>query len=148
MRPIKFRAWDTKRKKMYSAAEMGRDELTLNPDGRGFVNVNGVSTKLSHYCSHLIPMQFTSLHDKNGKEIYESDIVLFDSTVENMPNTRHVIKWLDGHFTGGGILGAGDYDGKDCEVIGNIHENPEMLKSDLGKEVNNGDNRKGSPSQV
>lgn len=49
MRQIKFRAWDTIRKKMFSAEEMGQDQETIMPDGKGFVNVNSISTRLTQW---------------------------------------------------------------------------------------------------
>jgi uncharacterized phage protein (TIGR01671 family) len=71
-----------------------------------------------------ILMQFTGLLDKNGKEIYEGDIVdskLYDGTRKN-----YVVEYRDGSF----VIGLTEL-GKwieDVIVIGNIYENPNLLE--------------------
>ena len=66
--------------------------------------------------------QFTGLHDKNGKEIYEGDIIRH----KDMVKPYHVI--YDGHqFTPNDGFRSLSYP-KHWEVIGNIHDNPELLK--------------------
>ena len=126
MKEIKYRAWDTTRKKMWSPEEMGEDELTINPDGSGFVNVHGENTKLSQYMDHLIPLQFTGLKDKAGKEIYEGDVVRnnWNGSVEAIQDIRS-IDWL---LSDGFLAGQENDDALlDAEIIGNIHENPELI---------------------
>ena len=68
-------------------------------------------------------MQFTGLKDKNGKEIYESDIV------ESMGH-KYLIQWMDGMFVSLLIpekLFQFRKVNHACEVIGNEYENPELL---------------------
>lgn len=67
--------------------------------------------------------QYTGLKDKNGKEIYEGDIVLRGSD-----NSPEVVEFDDDIDTDGvyGRCSGWAFDG--WEVIGNIYENPELLK--------------------
>ena len=74
--------------------------------------------------------QYAGQHDRNGKEIYEGDLVIVEQEDES---ELIEIKWYDdaSRF----VLAAStytcdfdNYSGEDCEVIGNIYENPELLK--------------------
>jgi len=127
MREIKFRGWHTSAKKMFSAEEMASDQLTLLTNGSCFINVNGKHTSMSTIYPNdkFIPMQYTGLKDNKGKEIYEGDIV-----------ERGVILFDNGKFQGyyydsGGIAESWEDDlfqEKVINVIGNMYENPELLK--------------------
>lgn len=95
--------------------------------------------------------EYTDFCDKNGKPIFEGDIMLVDVKKEATPksNDRHITKasveFQNGGFTlGGGELVLFTYYGlkflfkpssfSEYEVIGNIHENPDVF----GVPVNNG----------
>lgn len=73
------------------------------------------------YVTEVVPStigQYTGLKDKNGKEIYEGDML-------QHPNHKTTIVTWDETECGWNIVGYGIHL---CEVIGNIHDNPELIK--------------------
>jgi len=85
-------------------------------------------------------MQFTGLLDKNGKEIYEGDLILIDYLRDE--KTKSVIEW---YFSGWyaksledpskQVAGYGNlFNCKNIEIIGNIYENPELSNSQCKKQ--------------
>jgi len=121
MRQIKFRAWDTDRK-------MIREVKRLYFEDAGY-SVEFVADGTVY--GDLFPlMQFTGLLDKNGKEIYESDIVKFRVWSDTFE--RHIIEFSHGAFVikagYGEYYGAKELEADRLEVIGSIYENPELLK--------------------
>lgn len=112
VREIKFRAWH---------AELGMSE------------VFGLETDLEALPEAI--MQYTGLKDKNGKEIYEGDIIhLFGKGHYDGVDYNGCIQFLDGGFCatdGYKEYGLRRYDLSRCdlevEVIGNIYENPGLL---------------------
>lgn len=77
-------------------------------------------------CECVPIMQFTGLKDNNGREIYEGDIL--NIFMDGIP--FHVVKHeaLDGGYYGWNVN-----DVWITEVIGNIHENPELLNQSSNK---------------
>ena len=142
MREHKYRAWDTTRKKMYSANELGADQETLSVDGRGFVNVSGTSTRLSQFHAHLLPLEYTGLKDKNGIEIYEGDIILIHHTHPKWKGKESKWKVTTEETSWGYAFDWEHISGYECsthvmrdnpcnyEVIGNIYENKDLMKEE------------------
>ena len=108
---IKFRAWDLRDKKMiYTLTGLHCDFDLCNPCEWGIEN--------------YILMQFTGLLDKAGKEIYEEDIVLDSPPFQAV---RCVVEFVTGTFMALYHKKA-RFITPEVEVIGNIYENPELLK--------------------
>lgn len=124
-REIKFRAWHKNLKKMFKIGQITLEKGTWNfePNDRDFI---GMSIPFQ---PSFVLMQYTGLHDKNGKEIYEGDI-------------------LKVYYKGMSEVGYVEYDNKYCEYkiiintdkdyfslwksidlekIGNKYDNPELL---------------------
>lgn len=128
MREVKFRAWHTEKKKMY---EMAKVDLWGDPDQTtcDLVSMDCEDEQLFDiYLHEVIIMQYTGLKDKNGKEIYEGDILQYRSVYDEDGKTRiGEVEFADGMFT---IKGVIKFLGRDCEVLGNIYENPELLQGE------------------
>ncbi|KKL84776.1 hypothetical protein LCGC14_1961420, partial [marine sediment metagenome] len=103
--------------------ENNRMETTFEVTSQGVIKFTplGMTTK---YLEHFILMQFTGLKDKNGKEIFEGDILKYENRnyeVSWMEDDGGFFAWLYGYSIQGGLFLW-------TEVIGNIYENPELLK--------------------
>ena len=127
MRQIKFRAWDLHNMitDIYVIDFSEVDEKEYGIKDGIFVH-----TKSNWYLvSRQFVMQFTGLLDKNGKEIYEGDVVKGDWDVVKGIEVSAV------DFRGGsfaiektGLPLSWGYAHKECEIIGNIYENKELLQ--------------------
>jgi len=141
-REIKFRAWDKEYNKMLvtdtaTKFELSRSGVDVYSYEEIHTDISGVDrTTMDWVLVDAIPMQFTGLTDKHGKEIYEGDIY-------KAGNYMYQVFFISGAFVGGksidsnqplgwgyteeGLISEGtemDW----LEVIGNIYENPNLLE--------------------
>lgn len=129
-REIRFRAWVKNDNGNYMSPVGGIDFNTNNimvyvpkPTADGDVDWDGDAVD----GENIILMQYTGLKDKNGKEIYEGDII---NPAKAKYKDYRIIKWesvedLEESYTGFDIYPSYT---KKFEVVGNIYENPELIK--------------------
>ncbi|MBT9656926.1 YopX family protein [Lactiplantibacillus plantarum] len=121
----KFRVWSRTLVKYRQLDE------TSNDQGLGmlFEVKDGIGSNVTSICYSVgdVVEQFTGLTDVNGNEIYEGDIL------ENR-KYRSIVKFANGKFLADvvGTISRFDLIGEThgSKVIGNVHENPELLEED------------------
>lgn len=123
MREIKFRCWDKENKEMLDVEYLHWDDCT------GEFSIR--TTMYSDYfdTEDMILMQYVGLKDKNGKEIYEGDIVKIDCPTMKMTGEIKYSEMSATFFIYDEIIEETLwYQKEELEVIGNIYENPELLE--------------------
>jgi|LakMenEpi03Aug12_release.lakeMendotaPanAssembly.Ray.scaffolds.fasta_scaffold602024_3 uncharacterized phage protein (TIGR01671 family) len=120
-RELKFRVWN-------------KEEKSFDKVNNGVVKLNSDYTiSLSSSCKRYIVQQFTGLIDKNGKEIYEGDLVNFSVNNTHEHGDLDIIEYknMDVHYSGefcGFMFGEEGFTPLDriimtsLEVVGNIFE--------------------------
>jgi uncharacterized phage protein (TIGR01671 family) len=117
MREIKFRAWDNGNKEMAHWG-IGFDDVSSE------ISVRSVKDTISLSSERYVFMQYTGLKDKNGKEIYEGDIMT--STIGERSVHISKVVWMNGGFYAFGIL-IGGLHKYEFEIIGNIYQDSHLL---------------------
>lgn len=127
---LKFRAWDLEYEKM-----VGVDIINLEDGKLDFI---GDGITYFRKAKDIELMQSTGLTDKNGKEIFEGDVVTDGQTVGDIKHHQtygfYMIddKGIERFFSDGNCIEDFEEDAETIseilEIIGNIYENPELLE--------------------
>ena len=133
MRPIKFRAWDLEEERFIYSDQVYDDHwFEFNKRSLkafGLEDMPGTMYEPPGVESRELgePQQFTGLLDRNGKEIWEGDIIE-TGDLENIEKGN--IIFHEGEFIADFESGWEQLRLIKCEVIGNVWENPELIKGE------------------
>ena len=126
---FKFRVWNKKVKKMYDVKSMSYiDGVIKRIEVQSDIGI-AIFDEYGKHIDNCILMQCTGLKDKNGKLIYEGDILKlaeFGKPVEVKHRALGFVLRRGASNTVG--YDNDKYIPEDCEVIGNIYENHDLLE--------------------
>jgi uncharacterized phage protein (TIGR01671 family) len=135
VRKIEFRAWDKREKRMgevtgirFSKSQYPCVNVRFKQNGK--IIDERYCFGQEDGCDNVILMQFTGLYDKNGKEIYEGDVVRIDDLgigIVDYEEGRFAMRRREERFCWP-VYCRIDRSSFVPEVIGNIYENHELLK--------------------
>ncbi|MCD0099770.1 hypothetical protein HK270_05900 [Streptococcus agalactiae] len=120
----KIRAWSKKFKRMYEVTLIDYENGDVGlKDDHGGVAIGDIK--------QLILMQSTGMFDKNGVEIFKDDIVKLRYTITSDFELFKVNQFRGGSWRIDNIRRGSDLwlRNEDCEVIGNIYENQDLIES-------------------
>ena len=140
MKTKKFRVWDNENncyfKPIHEAHKGNLEELHIGMSGDLCMRTMTNFTHESVFPDRFSNIeQFTGLQDKNGKDVYEGDIFIInkhddewhDDVIYDKSNARFQLRTFRRNATDISLKDVIKDENESCEVVGNIHENPELL---------------------
>lgn len=131
MSKFKFKIWDKTRNK-WLTSNCGQFLLNQNGDAMFHMDGDNELEPIIDQIEYEI-LFYTGLKDKNGKEIYEGDIIKYShkavGEIKREVRYKYGMYGIEGRHEGTQIPFANIL-GSEREVVGNIYENPELLEGE------------------